>query len=317
MNRSLLMAVAGVAVAAVLIGLLYFYAGGGRPDPRPGQTTPQAVQPQADVRLPTFDTVRVDKDGTAVLAGRAIPGSEVTLLNGDLELATARATNRGEWVITLETPLQPGTVEFRLRARAPDGQVYESSQVVAINVPEREDEDALVVISEPGQPSRVLSGPGLGTEGGELLLETIDYGDAGRLILAGRAVKDTFVRAYLDNSFIGEAQVDNRTENWRLTSNRAIAPGQYTLRLDQVDETGAVVSRLSLPFRRASQEEIQRARLDNPGQVIIQPGDNLWTISRNLYGRGVLYTVIYAANRNNIRDPDLIFPGQVFTTPDF
>ena len=52
-----------------------------------------------------------------------------------------------------------------------------------------------------------------------------------------------------------------------------------------------------------------------PGQVVIQPGNNLWRISRVIYGRGVEYTVIYQANREQIRDPDLIYPGQIFSTP--
>ncbi len=51
------------------------------------------------------------------------------------------------------------------------------------------------------------------------------------------------------------------------------------------------------------------------GKVVIQPGDNLWNIARAIYGRGIRYTVIYEANRDQIRDPDLIYPGQVFTTP--
>jgi nucleoid-associated protein YgaU len=59
---------------------------------------------------------------------------------------------------------------------------------------------------------------------------------------------------------------------------------------------------------------------DNPslprnGKVVIQPGNNLWRISRVIYGRGVEYTTIYDANKDQIRDPDLIYPGQIFATP--
>jgi len=50
--------------------------------------------------------------------------------------------------------------------------------------------------------------------------------------------------------------------------------------------------------------------------VIIRKGDNLWRISRRLYGDGVRYTTIYQANQDQIRDPDLIYPGQVFLTPE-
>ncbi|MBC7154450.1 MAG: LysM peptidoglycan-binding domain-containing protein [Rhodobacteraceae bacterium] len=52
-----------------------------------------------------------------------------------------------------------------------------------------------------------------------------------------------------------------------------------------------------------------------PGAVTVQPGNTLWGISRRNYGEGILYMRIFEANRTQIRDPDLIYPGQVFTVP--
>jgi len=48
----------------------------------------------------------------------------------------------------------------------------------------------------------------------------------------------------------------------------------------------------------------------------VQPGYTLWAIARNRYGRGILYVQVFEANRDKIRDPDLIYPGQVFQLPD-
>jgi nucleoid-associated protein YgaU len=53
-----------------------------------------------------------------------------------------------------------------------------------------------------------------------------------------------------------------------------------------------------------------------PTQVIIQPGNNLWKLSRQIYGKGMMYTVIYEANKDQIRKPELIYPGQIFLTPE-
>ena len=50
--------------------------------------------------------------------------------------------------------------------------------------------------------------------------------------------------------------------------------------------------------------------------VIIKPGDNLWRISRKTYGRGIRYTTIYNANRDQIRDPNRIYIGQIFKIPE-
>ena len=52
------------------------------------------------------------------------------------------------------------------------------------------------------------------------------------------------------------------------------------------------------------------------GKVVIQPGNNLWKLSRVIYGKGMSYTVIYEANKEQIRNPDLIYPGQIFATPN-
>ena len=50
--------------------------------------------------------------------------------------------------------------------------------------------------------------------------------------------------------------------------------------------------------------------------LVVQPGNSLWRIARQSYGAGGRYALIYSANRDRIGDPDLIYPGQVFTLPE-
>ncbi|MGB3147711.1 MAG: LysM peptidoglycan-binding domain-containing protein, partial [Paracoccaceae bacterium] len=50
--------------------------------------------------------------------------------------------------------------------------------------------------------------------------------------------------------------------------------------------------------------------------VTVQPGFTLWAIARENYGDGLLYVRVFEANKDQIRDPDLIYPGQIFTVPD-
>ena len=52
------------------------------------------------------------------------------------------------------------------------------------------------------------------------------------------------------------------------------------------------------------------------GKAIIRGGDNLWTIAKRVYGLGIEYTTIYRANTGQIRDPNQIYPGQVFDLPE-
>ena len=51
------------------------------------------------------------------------------------------------------------------------------------------------------------------------------------------------------------------------------------------------------------------------GVVVVQPGDSLWLLARQNYGEGLRYTAIHAANSGQIKDPNLIYPGQIFTMP--
>ena len=70
--------------------------------------------------------------------------------------------------------------------------------------------------------------------------------------------------------------------------------------------------RVHMPFRR----EQLAARDIAEGRIVVQPGQSLWRLARRAYGSGVRYTVIYQANRDQIRDPDLIYPGQTFAVPE-
>jgi nucleoid-associated protein YgaU len=277
------------------------------------------LQPPAEP--PTFDIVRVEPDGSAVIAGRAAPGSEVTLNSGDKQIGKTTADQKGEWVLVPTQPLSPGNANLSAAARTPDGKVVNSEKMVVVMVPERPQGDAgntgkkplAVLVPRKGEgTTRVLQepepGPGIGSDA--LRLQVIDYDEAGNLSLGGKGKPDALLRAYLDNALIGEAMVPG-DGNWRLRPNKAVAPGTYSLRIDQIIG-GKVAQRIELPFSRS--EAV--AKLPGDKLVIVQPGNSLWRIARRSYGEGLLYSVIYEANRDQIRDADLIYPGQVFAVPD-
>ncbi|MGO8910293.1 MAG: LysM peptidoglycan-binding domain-containing protein [Bradyrhizobium sp.] len=49
--------------------------------------------------------------------------------------------------------------------------------------------------------------------------------------------------------------------------------------------------------------------------TVVSRGDSLWRISRVTYGAGMRYAVVYKANRDQIRNPNRIYPGQIFVLP--
>lgn len=145
---------------------------------------------------------------------------------------------------------------------------------------------------------------------GRLGLEAVDYADAGAMRFSGTAPPGAAVRAYVGERHAGDAVAD-AAGRWTLVPSETPALGRHTLRLDQLAASGAVAARVELPFQRDQlPEESFRG-----GQVVVQPGQSLWRIARASYGQGVRYTTIYQANRDQIRDPDRIFPGQVFAVP--
>lgn len=156
-------------------------------------------------------------------------------------------------------------------------------------------------------------------------LDTITYDLSGDVILGGRALgtgdSAGFVLVYVDNSPVLRSTVDADGQ-WR-GDLLDVDTGVYTLRIDEVDARGDVISRIETPFLREDPEDVVAVmadQVDDPDFTIatrtVQSGMTLWAIAEERYGDGVLYVNVFEANRDRIRDPDLIYPGQVFTLPE-
>ncbi|WP_282158021.1 LysM peptidoglycan-binding domain-containing protein [Shimia thalassica] len=151
-------------------------------------------------------------------------------------------------------------------------------------------------------------------------LDAITYSDKGEVELSGRANNSGFVRVYLDNKPITSSKVA-ADGNWR-TELPDVDTGIYTLRVDQVDDAGAVTSRIETPFKREDDATVEANQQQSATQatsvrvVTVQPGSTLWAIASERYGEGLMYVRVFEANRDRIRDPDLIYPGQIFEIPE-
>ncbi|MEO9685139.1 MAG: LysM peptidoglycan-binding domain-containing protein [Tateyamaria sp.] len=150
-----------------------------------------------------------------------------------------------------------------------------------------------------------------------IALDTISYSVEGDVQLAGRAQSEAeVVRVYVNNRPIADLDVDTNGD-WRGELPQ-IDTGVYTLRVDELDQAGEVTSRVETPFRR--EDPAILAQSDNEAEaakrITVQAGNSLWAIARDRYGEGRLYVQLFEANKDRIRDPDLIFPGQVFDLPN-
>ncbi|WP_336233426.1 Ig-like domain-containing protein [Thalassospira sp. CH_XMU1458] len=304
---------------------------------------------------PSFDVVRIGPDGNAVIAGRAEPNSTVRIREGEEVIGEATADERGEWVVLPNKPLASGDRELSLEAEDATGNVSKADDKVVVLIPEEKAPAATseqsgetgettgtagATDSEPAsekQPVIALKVPSDGDgavtvmqgpapeaaakqeEGSDtqdatlprLSIDVVDYDTEGRVAMSGKADLNHTVRVYLDNNHVGTAPADENG-NWALTIGQPIEPGNYTLRADQLDSSGKVTARVEIPFERARPDQI----LEPGSRYVVQPGNSLWRIARSTYGEGLKYWVIYHQNRNQIRDPDLIYPGQIFALPN-
>jgi nucleoid-associated protein YgaU len=282
------------------------------PEPAPVVETKPAEPP-----APSFDVVRVTTEGEAVIAGRAEPGATVTVRDGQQNVGSAVADPRGEWVVVPDRPLDTGTRELSLEAAKADAAPAVSTDTVVVVVPEKDAAKpageaplAVAIPKNANEPAKVLQAPPAEASDALVSVQSLNYDEQGKVAMAGKAEPGAAVQLYVDNVMVGRAPSDTEG-NWQVKPEKPIDPGVHQLRADQVGDGGKVTGRVELPVQVA-------ANPPDPADkraVTVQPGNSLWRIAMRTYGDGFKFIQIYRANRGQIRNPDLIYPGQVFELP--
>lgn len=293
---------------------------GAGPEPAQGNGAP----------APVFDLVRVDPQGTAIVAGTATPGAVVSILVGEIVRASATADAEGKFVVIFDAPAAREPQALLLVATDPAGTAPVRSQNVVLLLPPATGTETATTAPAPapdGVAATAMVRDGVvevtPTEGAaegearDIVLGAITYGDKGTLAVTGLGTAGAVLRAYVDDRPAAEATVDPGGR-WTLDLT-TVPPGLHQLRIDQLAPSGGVQSRIETPFRRDTPHTPADASgnpaPDAPGQVTVQPGNNLWTLAKIHYGEGTLYTQIFTANDGLLRDPNLIYPGQVLDLP--
>jgi hypothetical protein len=278
----------------------------------PAATAPQTSAPATmPAAAPSFDVVRIDPQGQAVIAGRAAPGDRVRVLDGDRPIGEVTADARGEWVLLPDAPIAPGNRQLSLEATGRDGgPARRSGDVVALSVlppPSGTNGASAVAVLLPGdadKPARVLQQQL--REGGALGLEGVEQ-TGGALAITGYAGAGARVNIYAGDRLLGTAVAD-RVGQWTLSAPYRLPPGGVQLRVEELAGDGAVLRHITAPL----------TPLPVPAHAdtyVVERGNSLWLIARQVYGQGLRYTAIYRANHDLIRDPNRIYPGQQFKLP--
>ncbi|MDZ7926600.1 MAG: LysM peptidoglycan-binding domain-containing protein [Agrobacterium sp.] len=471
-----------------------------QPQPVPPAAAPAADAAQATSGAPTFDVLRVEPDGSAVVAGKAQPGSKLEILSNGKVIAQTTIGGSGDFAAVFDNPLPPGDHELVLRSTDANGKTTQSDEVATVSVPNGKAGELLAMVSKPGEASRVLAmpeaapsalqpppaaQPGQPTTATSTMpapaagstapsatapltptvqVTAVEF-EGSKIFVAGSAPAASTVRALVDDREIGKSTTE-ASGHFVIEGNVDLSVGGHIITVEELNADGTVKVRVRVPFERPQTDQatvamqapaatapvatpaapaenqstasdraaFEKLRTDvakafnilsnlykdqatpaldqaiagrsavviglkslsefrtaagtepsftafagdiaakarqlltsveawpndvagigkgiatlasrlaelhiiappapapqapagpqtfeqmplaeSQNSVIIRRGDTLWQISRRVYGQGVRYTTIYLANEDQIKNPDLIEPGQIFGVPE-
>jgi nucleoid-associated protein YgaU len=314
-------------------------------DAKPAEQTAALEKPPPQAVKPAFDVVTVEPTGEAVIAGRAAPNAKVALMDQGKSVAEVTADATGQFVI-IPSPLTPGSHSLSLATGGGDA-ARETSDAVAVSVAEPA---AKTVVASapaakemlaPAAPATQTLATSSPADGSRIAIQSVEAGADGGLVARGSTDPNADLRLYLNGATIAEAKAktDGR---WSLTIRRGVAPGAYVVRAEEMNGVKVVASaemRFDYPTMPgalvksgglaepapplAPTAQTSAFPETAPADVVIEaiqtaqvvPGHTLWALSQNYYGDPTRYPLIYEANKAQIHNPNLIFPGQVFVVP--
>lgn len=258
--------------------------------PEPAKPAVEAPAAPASVTgaviAPSFDVVRVEDNGSVVVAGKSAPNAKVEIVTGSQVIGTAAAGADGDFAIVLDKPLKPGDYQLVLRATAPDNLVATSTETAVVSVPEQPGGQVLALVEQPGKPAELITVPAPATVPAtppaaeqqanapatasqpipapapaksaaqvKVAVEAVEI-EGKKIFIAGAADAGRKVRAYANEILIGEA-VTSPEGRFLIEAERELPVGDYIVRVDALEPDGVkVAARAAVPFQRDPGESI-------------------------------------------------------------
>ena len=297
------------------------------------QDTAPAAQPAADETdiSPVFaiTVARVNPDGSAVFAGVAEPGATIQLQNGDILIDETIADANGEWVSLPAEKLAPGSHLIMLTMRTKDGRIARADTSLVVEIADTLDEKPLVALvpqTDDAAPALLQSPDNdavievVNEEVQEIIVPATDpavsiqslaFLSENELQLRGQYAAGNKLRGRLADIDVRDVSL-SQNGNWTAVVDiSGLGKEPQLLQIDLLDQNDKLVASTEMMLDRAN----LAAGLDGSNLVVVQRGDALWRIAYRSYGQGVRYVEIFRRNRDQISDPDLIYPNQIFVVP--
>ena len=261
------------------------------------------VKKVTTVSVPEFDIVRIAPNGDIIIAGRWVADKNISVVVNNQIVATERTNAVGEFTYTPNTPWKPGNYTIALLGADPE---IKSNEKVFVYISEHgADNSVSLLMTKDG--STLLQAPAV-LKQGDLSVSKIDYLDSGRIVVTGTALPRLRVSLALDGKPLGFARVsDFRNFGVGADVGDLEVGKEYILKVRLHDGDGRIVASVLHKF------VMPEMTGDDDTYYTVRRGDCLWIIARNFMRRGILFSII--VEKNNIENPDLIFPKQVLQIP--
>ena len=294
-------------------------------DAKPIIVNPTREETAETIKL---EVVRVRPDGSLVIAGKGLPNSKIEIISNSEIIAVTTSDKVGDFVVVPEKQLKGGEYFLSFRQTTEDNKIVIAKKSVAINVTGKKDDVPIVAIvdSQGKLGAKVIQAPGLEKKGQTIkenektndeinketqikILAITHDSKVGQLVLSGIAYNGVQVNAGFTGKETSSTKIIN--SEWSLSIPGKLIAGKQKVFAVLLGKNGKVLSENSITISGKNVENANGKTL-----VIVQKGDALWNIAYQRLGLGNRYIDIVKLNKDIIKNPDLIYPKQLFIIPN-
>ena len=294
-------------------------------DAKPIEVKPTREETAETIKL---EVVRVRPDGSLVIAGKGLPKSKIEIISNSEVIAVTTSDKIGDFVAVPQKQLNSGEYFLSFRQTTVDNKVVIANKSVAINVTGKKDDLPIVaIVDNQGKlGAKVIQAPGLEKKEQSIknnkqtnlktiqepqirILAIIHDSKSGQLVLSGIAHNGVQVNAGFTGKETSSTKIIN--DEWALSIPGKLIAGKQKVFAVLLGKNGKVLSESSIVISGKSIENANGKML-----IIVQKGDALWNIAYQRLGLGNRYIDIVELNKDKIKNPDLIYPKQLFIIPN-